>query len=57
MMATVTGVVPPVGVLLEVVVVWQDEAEASWCVTTVTKSGTLLETVGTPLRHVGIAPQ
>ena len=41
MMAMVTGVVPLVGVILEVVVVvvWQEEAEAKWCVTTVTKPG------------------
>ena len=41
MMDTVIRVVPMVGVLLEVavVVVWQKEAEARWCVTTVTKLG------------------
>ena len=51
MMATVTGVVPPVGVLLEVVVVvvWQEEVDARWCVTTVTKPGISLETIRTQL--------
>ena len=54
-----TGVVSSVGVLLEVlvVVVWQEEAEAQWCVTTVTKMSIYIGTVGTPLRHVGIAAQ
>ena len=41
MMAMFTRVVPPVGVLLEVMVMvfWQEEAEVRWCVTTVTKPG------------------
>ena len=53
MVAMVTRGVPPDEVLLEVVVVWPEEAEASWCVTIVTKLGIWLATVGTPLRHVG----
>ena len=40
MMATVTGVVPSVGALLAAVVVWPEEAEPTWCVTTITKLGT-----------------
>ena len=40
MMATATGMVPPVEALLVAVVVCLEEAEASWCVTTVTKPGT-----------------
>ena len=55
MIATVTRGVPPVEVLLEAMVVWKEEAEASWCVTIVTKLGIWLATVGTPLRHVGTA--
>ena len=41
MMVMVTVVVHPVEVLLAgaVVVVWQKEVEARWCVTTVTKPG------------------
>ena len=41
MMATVTGVMPLEGVLLEVVAVvdWTEEVEARSCVTTVTKMG------------------
>ena len=55
MIAMVTRGVPPVEVLLEVVVVWPEEAKASWCVTIVTKLSIWLATVGTPLRHVGTA--
>ena len=55
--ATVTRGVPLVEVRLEAVVVWLAEAEASWYVTIVTKLGIWLATVGTPLRHVGIAAQ
>ena len=47
--ATVTRGVPLVEVLLEAVVVWTEEAEASWCVTIVTKLGIWLVTVRTPL--------
>ena len=59
MMATVTGVMPLEGVLLEVVavVVWPDVVEPRSCVTTVTKLGIWLGTVGTPLQPVGIAAQ
>ena len=58
-MATVTRVMPLEGVLLEVaaVVVWPDKVEARSCVTTVTKLGIWLGTVGTPLQPVGIATQ
>ena len=49
MLAMVTREVPPVVVRLEALGVWSKEAEASWSVTTVTKSSTLLGTVGTPL--------
>ena len=55
MIATVTRGVPPVEVLLEAVVVWPEEAEASWCVTIVTKLGIWLATIGTLLRHVDTA--
>ena len=57
MMVMVTAVVHPVEVLLEdmVVVVWQEEEEARLCVTTVTRLDIYLATVGTQLRHVGIA--
>ena len=59
MMVMVTAVVHPVEVLLEdvVMVVWQEEAEARLYVTTVTKPGIFLETVGTQRRHVDIAKQ
>ena len=57
MMDTVTGVVSLEGVLLEVVAMvgWPEEVEARSCVTTVTKLGIWLGTVGTPLQLVGIA--
>ena len=55
--ATVTRGVPLVEVLLEAVVVWPEEAEASWCVTIVTKLDIWLATVKTLLRHVGTAAQ
>ena len=57
MIAMVTRGVPPVEVLLEAVVAWPKEAEASWCVTIVAKLGIWLATVETPLRHVGITAQ
>ena len=59
MMVMVTAVVHPVEVLLEdvVVVVWQEEAKARLCVTTITKPGISPTTVGTQLRHVAIAEQ
>ena len=59
MMATVTGVMPLEGVILEVVavVVWPDEVETRSCVTTITKLGIWLGTVGTPLQPVGIVTQ
>ena len=47
--------VPPVEVLLEDVVACSEEAEASWCVTIITKLGIWIVTVRTPLRHVGTA--
>ena len=57
MMAMDTGVMHQVEVLLEavVVVVWLAEDTVRWCVITVTKPDIWLATVGTPLRHVGIA--
>ena len=53
----VTRGVPMDEVLLEAVVAWPGEAETNSCVTIVTKLGIWLATVGTPLRHVGIAAQ
>ena len=57
MMAMATAVVHHVEVILEVVavVVWLVEVAARWCVITATKLGIWLATVGTRLRHVGIA--
>ena len=57
MMAMATAVVHQVEVVLEAVVVvaWLAEAMVRWCVITTTKLGIWLATIGTRLRHVGIA--
>ena len=59
MMAMATVVVHQVEVVLEAVVVvaWLEEVMVRWCVITVTRPDIWLATVGTPLRHVGIAAQ
>ena len=57
MMAMATTVVHSVEVLLEAmaVVVWLAKVTARGCVITATKLGIWLTTIGTRLRHVGIA--
>ena len=59
MMAMATEVMHQVEVILEavVMVVWLAEDAVRWCVITVTRPNIWLTTVGTPLRHVGIAGQ
>ena len=54
-----TAVVHRVEVVLEamVMVAWLAEVVVRWCVITVTRSDIWLTTVGTLLRHVGIAGQ
>ena len=59
MMDMATRVVHQVEVILEavVVVVWMAEDAVRLCVITATRPNIWLATVGTPLRHVGIAGQ
>ena len=53
----VTRGVPQDEVILEAMGAWLVEAETNSCVTIVTKLGIWTATVGTPLRHAGIAAQ
>ena len=59
MMAMATAVVHQVEGVLEamVMVAWLAEVVVRWCVITATRLDIWLATVGTRLRHVGIAEQ